>query len=142
MIGKLVSFAAVAAGVVGMSVAPASAAPQTTTLNAKFAGGGATLVVHPHSSWTRVNVAGLAPGKYAYRVAMYADYDHDGTGDGGYTATMCTFQVNKGQTRAATCQKSGPSIFDGFGGTPDIVQATIDKLTANAGDTVRSADFS
>ena len=138
---KLVCLAAIAAGVVAMAV-PAGAAAPAKTLNTTFAGGGATLTLHPNSTWSRVSVAGLEPGDYQYSVGLFADTNHDGTPDGGYTGTICRFHVNNGRTAPASCQKSGPSILRNFSGTPDIIMGFVDKLGNNTGVTVRSGVFS
>lgn len=139
MLGKVVSLAAVAAGVLAMAV-PAGAAPATKTMNAKFAGGGATLTMHPNSVWSRVSVQGLEPGKYIYFVGAYVDSNHDGIPEGGQTVEMCRFTVSKGQTRASVCQHSGPALVKGF--TPDLFTAEIDKIIPHSGETVRVANFS
>jgi len=136
---KLVSLAAIAAGVVGMAM-PASAAAPAKTMNAKFAGGGATLTMHPSSTWSRVSVQGLELGKYIYFVGAYVDSNHDGIPEGGQTVEMCRFTVSKGQTRASVCQHSGPALVTGF--APDLFTAEIDKIIPHSGETVRLANFS
>ncbi len=144
MFTKFMGGAAVVAGVVAMAM-PAGAATTTHTTFGKNAPapGTATLVVRPHGYQSNIQVSGLAPGTYQYRIGVYEDSNHDGVPEGGTNVRVCKFTVRHSGVSEG-CRGHGRSLLKNWGASepPDLFTAELSMVVPHTEVNVESANFS